>query len=343
MQTLRALALLLPLPLAVPFAACGGNEPAPVSPGGSSASTGAPASTDSAAAAASASAAAASASAPPPEPPKPPAVLSLHDSGFQTPESVAYEPKGDVYLVSNINGGPSAGDNNGFISRVSPDGSKVELKWIEGGKKGVKLDAPKGLCPVGNVLYVADLTRVRMFDLASGAPKGEVALPGATFANDVTAGPDGKVYVSDSGIKIDEKGVSPTKSDAVYVIEQGKAKVIASGDELGHPNGLAWWGDKLWVVTFGTGELYSLDKMGNKRDAQALPKGQLDGLVPAADGTLLVSSWEASAIYRGKPAGTFVVVLPGVKAPADFGYDDKRGRVLVPLFQDNAVEAYELK
>ena len=39
----------------------------------------------------------------------------------------------------------------------------------------------------------------------------------------------------------------------------------------------------------------------------------------------------------------FEVAIPGLKAPADIGYDTKRGRVLVPLFQDSAIEAYEQK
>jgi hypothetical protein len=275
--------------------------------------------------------------APPPAPPKPTPVLSLRD--FATPESVLYDAKADVYLVSNVNGGPSAADGNGFISRVSPDGSKVDLKWIEGGKKGVKLDAPKGSAIVGGTLYVADITRLRMFDAATGKPKGEVPLAGATFANDVVAGPDGKVYVSDSGIKIDEKGITPTGTDAVYVVEKGKAKVLAKGDELGKPNGLLWSADKLWVVTFGSGEIYSLDKAGKKGDAQKLPKGTLDGIVPVGD-SLLVSSWEAQGVFKGKPAGNWDFVLPGLKAPADIGFDSKRSLVLVPLFQDNVVEAY---
>jgi sugar lactone lactonase YvrE len=274
-------------------------------------------------------------------PTKPAPALSLHDAGFSTPESVYYDAKNDVYLVSNINGSPGAADNNGFLSRVTPDG-KVELKWIEGGKKNVKLDAPKGIAIAGDTIYVADITRVRMFEAASGKPKGEVAVQGASFLNDVAAGPDGKIYVSDSGIKIDEKGVTPTGSDAVYVIEKGKAKVLAKGEDLGHPNGLAVSGDKVWVVAFGSGELYSLDKTGKKGDAQKLPKGTLDGLVAVGD-SLLASSWEGQAVYRGKPGGTFEVVIPDVKSPADIGYDTKRSRVLVPLFQDNAVEAYELK
>ena len=211
------------------LAACAGSEPPVAAPPMPSAS--APADTTPPAASAAPAASDSSAATPPSpsEPTKPAASLSLHDAGFQTPESVFYDAKNDVYIVSNINGGPSAADNNGFISRVSTDGSKVELKWIEAGKKGVKLDAPKGLTAVGDVLYVADLTRVRTFDLSTGKPKGEIALKDATFANDLAADPDGTVYASDSGIKIDASGVTPTKSDAIYAIRKGKAVKIALG------------------------------------------------------------------------------------------------------------------
>jgi sugar lactone lactonase YvrE len=289
-----------------------------------------------------AASAASEAPAAPAAPAKPAAALSLHDAGFDTPESVLYDAKNDLYLVSNINGSPTATDNNGYISRVAPDGSKVEAKWIEGGKNGVKLDAPKGSMIANGTLYVADITRLRTFDADSGKPKGDIALPGCTFANDVTAGPDGKVYVSDSGIKFDDKGPVPTKSDAVYVVDKGKAKTLAKSEDLGHPNGLAWSADKLWVVTFGTGEIYSLDKTGKKADAQKLPKGMLDGIVPLSDSSYLVSSWEASGVFRGKPGGDWTLALTDLKAPADIGYDTKRGRVLVPLFQDSAVEAYTI-
>lgn len=328
-------------PLAVgALVACGGNEPAPQPPPPTTA-TAMPEPTPPPAA--SAAPAASEAPAAPAAPAKPTPALSLHDAGFNTPESVYYDAKNDLYLVSNINGSPTATDNNGYISRVAPDGSKVEAKWIEAGKNGVKLDAPKGSVIVNGTLYVADITRLRTFDADSGKPKADVALPGCTFANDVAAGPDGKVYVSDTGIKFDDKGnPAPTKSDAVYVVDKGKAKTLAKGEDLGHPNGVLWSGDKLWVVTFGTGEVYSLDKAGKKADAQKLPKGMLDGIVALADGSYLVSSWEASGIFRGKPGGDWALALTDLKAPADIGYDTKRGRVLVPLFMDSAVEAYQI-
>ena len=332
-MTHKLLPTALLAPLAFVLAACGGSEPAPAPPPPAAAPPPATAPVASAAPAPSAETPPAT----PPAPAKPTPLLSIKD--FATPESVLYDAKADVYLVSNVNGAPNAADNNGFISRVTPDGSKVDLKWIEAGKKGVKLDAPKGTAIVGNTLYVADISRLREFDATSGKPKGEIALAGATFANDVAAGPDGKVYVSDSGIKIDDKGIAPTGTDAVYVVEKGKAKVLAKGDDLGHPNGLLWANDKLWVVTLGSGEIYSLDKAGKKSDGEKLPKGALDGIIAVGD-SILVSSWEAQGVYKGKPGGPWDFVLSGLKAPADIGFDSKRSLVLVPLFQDNAVEVY---
>jgi hypothetical protein len=262
---------------------------------------------------------------------------------FATPESVLYDAANDRYLVSNINGMPGAVDNNGFISELTPDGKIKAEKWIEGGKNKVTLDAPKGMAIVKGVLYVADISTVRMFDAKTGAPKGEVKLEGATFANDVAASADGKIYVSDSGIKISEKGIDPTKTDAVWVIEKGKAKAFAKGEELGHPNGLLVEGKNVVVVTFGSGELYKLDEKGTKTGAVKFPKGSLDGIV-SVGGKFFVSSWEGASVFAsdGVGAGATAVIV-GTKTPADIGFDSKRNRILVPNFNGNAVQAFDVK
>ncbi len=93
--------------------------------------------------------------------------------------------------MANIDGNPSEADGNGYISRVSPDGEILDLKWIDGSSGGVDLSAPKGMAISGGLLYVSDITEIRLFDANTGAPKGMVAVPGATFLNDVAAGPDG--------------------------------------------------------------------------------------------------------------------------------------------------------
>ncbi|HZU83409.1 MAG TPA: hypothetical protein VE987_10855 [Polyangiaceae bacterium] len=289
--------------------------------------------------------ASASRAAPAPEPPKPapPSPVVKYTTGFALPESVLYDAEADRYLVSNINGAPADRDNNGFVSVLSPDGQVTALKWIEGGKDKVKLDAPKGMAMVNGVLYVADLTAVRMFDAKSGAPKGETAVPGSTFLNDLAAGPDGKIYVSDSGMKPGPDGkLAPSGTDAVYVIEKGHVKAIAKGADLGGPNGVVWTEKGILTCGLRSNEVYRIDDKGKKADVTTAPAGHLDGLLVLGE-SLLVTSHDGSAIYRGKLGGSFEVALADQKTPADIGYDTKRQRLLVPHLRENTVEVYDLK
>jgi sugar lactone lactonase YvrE len=282
-----------------------------------------------------------------PADPKPaaaaPAAGTTYAEGFSTPESVFYDAENDVYLVSNINGAPLAKDNNGYIAVVSPDDTKAAVtRLVEGGKNKATLNAPKGMAIVKGVLYVADIDTVRMFDRKTGAPKGELAVPGATFLNDLAAAPDGTVYFTDSGLKQGAKDFEPSGADGIYAIKDGKLTAVLKDKNLGKPNGLLVNGDNtLTVVNFGNNELWSLDlKKKAKGAVTKLPKGSLDGLVMLSNGDLLVSSWEANAIFRGKPGGAFVELRGGLSAPADIGFDPKRNRVLVPRFMDNRVETY---
>jgi hypothetical protein len=282
-----------------------------------------------------------------PEPPKaekPPAPTPVFrlTEGVATPESVLYDEANDRYLVSNINGKPDEVDNNGYIMELSPDGKVIKDKFIAGGVGKVKLDAPKGTGIFAGILYVADITTVRKFDLKTGAPKGDIPVPGATFLNDIAVAKDGRVFVSDSGIKSGAAGFDPTGTDAVYVIDKGKLKPVAKGKDLAGPNGLLVVDKGVLVVTFGSNELYRLDDKGVKQDITKIPGGGLDGIAQAGE-SLLVSSWQTSTVYRGALGGTFEAVLTDLKGPADIGFDSKRKRVLVPRFLESAVEVYDLK
>lgn len=278
--------------------------------------------------------------APPAAAPTPKPVLEIKE-GLSTPESVFYDEVQDRYLISNINGEPAGVDDNGYIAEVTPDGHVTHAKFIAGGANKVKLDAPKGIGIDKGILYVADITKVRKFDAKTGAPKGEIVIAGATFLNDIAVSGDGRIYVSDSGLKAGAKGLEPTGTDAVYVIEGNKARAIAKSKDLKSPNGLAFMGKDLVVVTFGADEAYKLSDKGERAEVTKLPAGTLDGII-AHDGELLISSWASSTIYRGKLGAQFVVAFPEVPAPADIGFDTKRKRVLVPLFKDNAVKVFEL-
>jgi sugar lactone lactonase YvrE len=267
----------------------------------------------------------------------------LKDVGLDTPESTYYDAEQDCYFVSNIVGKPFDVDGNGFISKVSADGKLVELKWADKSKKGTTLNAPKGITASGNVVYVADITFVRTFDRKTGAPLGKIAAPGATFLNDITTGPDGTVYVTDSGLKPGKDGFEPSGTDAVYKIAKGnRISKLAASKDFGGPNGIVADETGVWFVTFATSSLVHVGLDGKAGTPQKLPGGQFDGLIKLPDGSLMVSSWQTSTVYRGMPGGTFEPAIKDVKSPADIGYDSKRNVVSIPIFTGNAVELHKL-
>lgn len=272
--------------------------------------------------------------------PKEPAPPTYKDAGLKVPESVLYEPLSDVYLVSNINGSPVDKDGNGFISQLNPDGTVKNLKFIEGGQNGVKLDAPKGLLVVGDTLYVADIQDVRKFDLASGAPKGSLHFPKASFLNDLAVDAKGTVFVTDSGRKAGKDGLEPSGTDAIYQINGDKIRLLVKGKQLGAPNGVATLADGIFVSQMGGKGFTQFDGTGKQVGQVELPTGTLDGVVALSDGSWLVSSWEGKAVYRGSPATGFASFTSDVESPADIGFDTKRNRLLIPVFLKDEVRTF---
>jgi len=262
----------------------------------------------------------------------------LSYEGFAGPDRVLYDVERDRYLVSNVNGDPTSEDGNGFISVLSPDGEVSALRWIEGGQNGAQLDGPKGLAIASGTLYVADITRVRTFDADSGAPTGEIPIPGSTYLNGLSATPDGKVYLTDSGPPrgtLDARG-----TEAIYLLEGGRATLVSDGS-LGRPTSVSWTKSGLLITPFGANEVYRVDGQG-KHERTQLPLGGLAGIV-SVGGWLFVSSWQASGIYRGRLGGAFELVLDEQSSPTDLGYDSQRARLLVPHFATDRVDVFQLE
>ena len=249
---------------------------------------------------------------------------------LEAPECVRHDPERDRYLVSNINGEMTAADDNGFITRVGPDGM-ADLKWIAGGRNGVTLNAPKGMELSGGTLHVADIDHLRMFDAETGASRGAVAIEGARFLNDMAVTDDGVVYLTDSGTK-DIPG-------AVYRVDpDGSYRAIADGRDLHRPNGIDLDGrGRLIVVTFAADEVLTMSTEGDILDRQTLGAGQLDGLVVRENGARLVSSWKGKHVVRLSPEGQAETLLTGLTQPACFDIDVERGLLLVPEVKENRV------
>lgn len=283
----------------------------------------------------------------PPQPPPPPTASKVGQvDSLLTPESVLWDSAQDVYFVSNTNGNPSVKDNNGFISRVKPDSGVENLRFIAAGQNGVILNAPKGLALQGDTLWVTDIDAMRAFNAKTGRFLRMVDLraQGAVFLNDVAFGPDGALYITDTGILFDSTGtISHPGTDRIFRITSNRrVSVAAEGDSLQRPNGIIWdaTGNRFIVVAFGGPSVFSW-KLGDRTPTLiGQGPGGFDGVV-IAGGKILVSSWTDSTIAAYQN-GNEEKVISGVAGPADFGYDAKRNRVMIPLFTQNRVEIWQL-
>jgi len=260
-------------------------------------------------------------------------------AGFQAPESAKYDGELDVWYVSNINGSPVAKDGNGYISRLKSDGSVDSMKFIESGKLGVTLNGPKGMALQGDTLWVADIDAVRGFNRRTGVPVASITLKGAKFLNDIAVGPDG-IYITDTGIKADAKGMSHPGPDRVYRIGPGRSQSVAlESDSLAGPNGITWDGARkqFVIVPFFGKEVRAWTPGSKVTVPLGTSAGQLDGVEILDAQRMLITSWADSTLDVFEN-GAAMPVYKDLPSPADIGLDAKRGRVAIPLLMENRVE-----
>jgi DNA-binding beta-propeller fold protein YncE len=248
---------------------------------------------------------------------------------------VRYDAEQDVYFVSNFNGSGSARDNNGFVSRMSPDGEIQQLRFVAGGAGGATLHAPRGMAITGDTLWVADVDGVAGFHRRTGAPVGTVTFPGETlgFLNDVAAGPDGTLYVTDTG------------TNRVYRIDGRTPRVLVSDSTLGGPNGITWdaAGGRLLVVPYGGGgAVRAVDPTtGTMTTALTLGAAKMDGVEVLPGGRMLIATQSDSSLHLVQ-GGTGRRLLRTAGQPADIGVDTRRNRVAVPYIALNRVDVWAL-
>jgi sugar lactone lactonase YvrE len=266
---------------------------------------------------------------------------------MKTPESAHYDADLDAWFISNINGNPSQHDGNGYIVRVAAESTTTTTMFAEGGKNGVKLDAPKGIATTGDQLWVADIDVVRVFDKKTGKPLKTISLKAqkATFLNDVVIGSDSAVYVTDTGIMFDAKGQTTHPGvNRIFRIALAGDKVTeaATGDSLESPNGIAWdaANNRYVLAPFGGKDVQAWTP-GKAPTKIADGPGQYDGIEVLRDGRILVSSWADSSVYSVRD-GKMSKIVSLVSGPADIGVDTKRGVLAIPRFDQNQVEFWKI-
>lgn len=250
------------------------------------------------------------------------------DSTLSVPESVLYDPKGDILYVANIVGKSDSLDGDGFISKVSLDGKIENLKWTTG------LNAPKGMGIHKNRLYVTDVYRLVAINLSNGqAETTWDAVDKKAFLNDVTVDKDGTVYVSDN------------RNNKIYRLKDDKWEVWIDGGEINNPNGLLAVGTKTVMVgSTKIGALQSLDVATKKLTKLADGMANTDGIV-AVGKDYVVSDWNGRLFYitAGGEKQQLLDTRTEKVNSADIDYVPGKKLVVVPTFFKNKLVAYKLQ
>jgi sugar lactone lactonase YvrE len=252
-------------------------------------------------------------------------------SGFLAPESALYDPAGDVVYVANVNGPPGDKDGNGFISRVGTDGAVQKLDWVPG------LHAPKGMAIRGGRLYVADIDALVEIDLATGAIVARHEDPTAKFMNDVAAGPDGAIFVSDSF------------TNRIYRFSDDKLEVWLEDPALDSPNGLFIEPDRVIVGSLGVfgeqprpGKLLAVSMADGKVSVLMDAVGHLDAVESDGAGGFYLTDWPGGKILRYSAAGGLSTVLTLTPGTADMDVVLPTRTIYLPRMIDGKLAAFAL-
>jgi sugar lactone lactonase YvrE len=259
---------------------------------------------------------------------------------------LVFDSASDAYFVSDVNGTPGVKDGNGFISRISADGKLDNLHFIQGGKNGVKLNAPMGSRIRGDTLWVLDVDMLRAFNTRSGAPLAEIDLgpQGALFLNDLEFGPGGDIYVSDTRLRVGADGqLTPAGPGRIYRIGRDRHVSTALEDpSLTLPDGLGWdlAGKQLIIAPFEGPAVQSWRPGEAKPRAVARGKGKFDGVEVERDGSILITSWNDSSVSTLEGTRLVRRLGPLSMTPADVSMDARRRRVGIVSLQANRFELW---
>lgn len=270
--------------------------------------------------------------------------LVASPGGFIQPEAVRYDPDQDIYFVSNFGAGRAdAKDNNGFISRLTPDGAVEQPRFIAGGTSGVRLHAPRGMTIVGDTLWVVDADAVRGFNRRTGAPVATVDFSSYKlgFLNDIAAGEAGGDFAAGP----DALFVTDTGTDKIYRITGRRITVALQDSALGGPNGITWDASRrrFIVVPYGGDSGIKAWTAGSKTLSVAGTStgAKYDGVEVLSGDRILVASQKDSSLHLFAGGSGRPIIHTG-GAPADIAVDTKRNRVAVPFVDRNLIEIWQL-
>ena len=202
--------------------------------------------------------------------------------------------------------------------------------------------SPAGIEIVGNLLYVADGSRIRSYRLDTSERIADYAIPGTSFLNGISSDGANRLWVSDFS------------GSAIYELDLTTPAALSHRLFIGglafSPNGLRFdaANQRLLIVSWGTGRIFkaNLDGTGLSQ-LVAVGSNNIDGVAIDCDGAVYVSSWGAQAIKRFEPplsaASIGTDLVTGLSNPADIGYAPDLGQIASPNAGSSTVSVHDTR
>ena len=263
---------------------------------------------------------------------------------LESPYSFVNDSVEKGYFISSVNGEPETADNNGFITKLDPNGKLLNLKFIQGGKEGVILHAPKGMALVEHVLYVADLDTLRGFDTTTGKPVLALTIRSPVASQSV------RPQASLSDVTFDGKGhlyCSDQKANTIYRVDLATQtlSVLVTDRALAGPSGLVVHprSGQIIAVSWDKGKISEISPEGVV--TELFSNGffssrfqNLRGVDFDRWGNMYVSDFTTGKVWRMSWDKRFQVIAEFLPTPGDLSIDRANNLILVPYEFVNAAE-----
>lgn len=256
-------------------------------------------------------------------------------TGFKHPESVASD--GRFFYVSNLGNvlDPKAKDGDGFISRLTKFGDVDELNAFP----EIKMNSPKGMTVLNEVLYVTDVDSLFGIDVRTRKIVYRKGFQRTRFLNDILARDENTLYVTATDI------------DQFYEVDllSDSIRSLANEKTPRAPNGLGadLISNYLYLVSFGTdqepGEIGRYKINDGEYETVIPERGKFDGIF-YTNGRYYMSDWGTEGtgrflIYdiRNEQIREIKPERGFFQGPADFFFDNTKRQIWLPCMLENAV------
>lgn len=253
--------------------------------------------------------------------------------GLSAPEGPVALPDGSWLVVEG-------GEHRGCVTQVSADGGSKRVVAKTGRPNGLAVDSD-------GVIWVAESKVPSLVRLTMDG-KTEVIATGCDgesflFPNDLCFGPDGALYLTDSGVNILEfapgNQIRPDYQDVsydgrVYRIDVATGKVTKIDGGIKFTNGIAFGpDDRLYVNETLTGNVFRYERTAGRAEPQRMLFGNVnylsgppgwrgpDGMAFASDGRLFVAVFGQSDVTVLSAYGEVVERIPTAgKLPTNIAF-----------------------